>query len=173
MRKIRNKKGFTLAETLLALTITLMVAGLLAGGIPLALNAYHKVVDSANAKTVLATLTTELRDELALAKNMPITSNGEKLTYTNTMGKETELFKVDSTTFKDNGIYLKVKKSDSEYKTVLLLSNASMAGNLCVRYSTVDFDGKVITFHNLEVYSESLAKLATLNEYRIRVLSNE
>ena len=139
-RVIRNKKGFTLAETLLAATITLIVAGLLAGGIPLALNAYHKVVDSANAHVVLATLTTELRDELALAND--VTSNGTSLTYTNKSGRNTNLYK------KDDGIYLKDTKSGSE---ALLLSKASMANNLYVAYDSVAFSNGMITFTNLKV----------------------
>ena len=159
-RVIRNKKGFTLAETLLAATITLIVAGLLAGGIPLALNAYHKVVDSANAHVVLATLTTELRDELALAND--VTSNGTSLTYTNKSGRNTNLYK------KEDGIYLKDTKSGSE---ALLLSKASMANNLYVAYDSVAFSNGMITFTNLKVCNKDLV-LTSLDEYKIRVLSN-
>ena len=157
---IRNKKGFTLAETLLAATITLMVAGLLAGGIPLALNAYHKIVDSANANVVIATLTTELRDELALAND--VTANGSSLTYTNKSGRNTNLYK------KDDGIYLKDTKSNNE---ALLLSKASMANNLYVAYDSVAFSNDMITFTNLKVCNSD-SVLVSLDEYKIRVLSN-
>ena len=40
-----NRKGFTLAETLIAIAILLMVSGLMAGGIPAAINVYNKAVD--------------------------------------------------------------------------------------------------------------------------------
>lgn len=160
MKNIKNKKGFTLAETLIAVLITLIVAGLLAGGIPLAFNTYHRVVDSANAHTVMATLTIELRDELALTKNM--TTDGSSLTYTNKNGRESTLYK------KTDGIYLKDLDSENE---ALLLSRASMAKNLSVSYDSISYSNNTITFKNLKVCNKS-SELTVLKEYKVRVLGN-
>lgn len=160
MKKISNKKGFTLAETLIAVMITLIVAGLLASGIPLAFNAYHKVVNSANAHTVIATLTTELRDELALTKDL--SSDGNSLTYTNKSGRESVLYK------KTDGIYLKDVISENE---TLLISRASMAKNLFVSYDSVSYSNDIVTFNNLKVCNKNLV-LTELEEYKIRVLGN-
>ena len=57
-RKLRSNKGFTLAETLLAVLILLLVSTIVATGIPAARNAYEKVVEASNAQAVLATAAT-------------------------------------------------------------------------------------------------------------------
>ena len=44
IRKLRSNDAFTLAETLLAILILLMVSAIVAAGIPVAKNAYEKVV---------------------------------------------------------------------------------------------------------------------------------
>ena len=63
MKKIRNKlhnrKGFSLAETLMAVLILLMVSAVVAAGIPMAREAYEKAVDAANAQTLLSTTITK------------------------------------------------------------------------------------------------------------------
>ena len=63
----RPSKGFTLAETLLALLIVTLLTGIVATGVPIAINAYKQVVDSSNAQVALSTTTSALRDELGLA----------------------------------------------------------------------------------------------------------
>ena len=67
MRKNRNRRaaaGFSLAETLMAVLILLMVSAVVAAGMPMAKNAYDKAIDAANAHTLLSTTVTMLRSEL-------------------------------------------------------------------------------------------------------------
>ena len=66
-KKIRDAHGFTLAETLLAVLILLMVSGIVAAGIPVAKKAYEKVVLAADAQLLLSTTVAELRDEIGTA----------------------------------------------------------------------------------------------------------
>ena len=54
-RRLRSKKGFTLAEVFIALLIMLMVSAVVAAGIPAASKAYDKTVTAANAQTLLST----------------------------------------------------------------------------------------------------------------------
>ena len=75
----RNRGGFTLAETLIAVLILTMVAGIVAGGIPAARNALDKAVDVSHSQLLLSTTMTSLRNELATARSITCASepNGE------------------------------------------------------------------------------------------------
>ncbi len=66
-RKQRNKAGFSLAETLMAVLILLLASAIVAAGMPMAREAYEKAVDAANAQTLLSTTVTMLRAELCEA----------------------------------------------------------------------------------------------------------
>ena len=67
MKRLKNRSGFTLAETLLAVLIMLLVTVIMTNGIPAARTAYEKVVLGANAQAMLSTAVTALRDELTTA----------------------------------------------------------------------------------------------------------
>lgn len=67
MRRLKRQSGFTLAETLLAILILMLVGIIVTSGIPAAQNAYNKVVLGANAQAMLSTAVTALRDELGTA----------------------------------------------------------------------------------------------------------
>lgn len=71
-RKLKEKRGFTLGETLVAVLILLMVVGVIGGAIPAAGKAYVKVVDGANAQILLSTAMTVLRDELSTASDIKV-----------------------------------------------------------------------------------------------------
>ena len=67
MKRMKNQSGFTLAETLMAVLILLLVSTIVATGIPVARNAYEKVILGANAQAMLSNAITNLRDELGTA----------------------------------------------------------------------------------------------------------
>lgn len=76
LNKIRSSKGFTLAETLLTVLILLMVSVIVARGVPAAVNAYDKMVIGANARILLSTTVSALRDELTTATDVSVVSDG-------------------------------------------------------------------------------------------------
>ena len=88
-KKLRARGGFTLAETLLAVLILLLVSVIVATGMPAATNAYNKVILGANAKTMLSTAVTALHDEIGTAwrvepgKKNNGTDDPTKLSYFN------------------------------------------------------------------------------------------
>lgn len=82
-KKIKNRSGFTLAETLVAIIILLLVSSIVAEGVPVAQNAYDKVVVAANAKVMLSTAITALRNELATAQRITVKDN-KTITYYST-----------------------------------------------------------------------------------------
>ena len=67
-KKLKKPQGFSLAETLVALLIILLVASVVAAGMPAAKDAYFKVIESANAQVFLSTTLTTLRNEMTTAK---------------------------------------------------------------------------------------------------------
>ena len=81
--KACNNGGFTLAETLLAVLILLLVSTIVATGMPAAVNAYNKVVLGANAKVMLSTAITALHDEIGTAWKVEPSSDNKSLTYFN------------------------------------------------------------------------------------------
>lgn len=91
--------GFSLAETLMAVLILLLVASVVAAGIPAAVNAYTKAVDAANAQTLLSTTVNALRSELSTAWGVEISPPGhtdEIYYYSSRTGSKTRLY-IDST----------------------------------------------------------------------------
>ncbi len=86
MEKLKkNRGGFSLAETLIAILILLMVSAIVGGAIPTASTVYKKTVDAANAQILLSTTLTELRDELSTASNIAV--DGTSITYRNGSGQ--------------------------------------------------------------------------------------
>lgn len=66
----KNRGGFTLAETLIAVLILLMVSGIVAAGIPAAKEALTKAVDASHSQLLLSTTMTALRNELGSARSI-------------------------------------------------------------------------------------------------------
>ena len=65
-RLLHGSSGFSMAEMLLAMLILMMASAILAQGVPLAVDIYEKIVDSANAQVLLSTTMVRLRDEIGL-----------------------------------------------------------------------------------------------------------
>jgi len=72
-RKLKSSAGFSLGEMLVTVLILMLASVIMATGMPAAQNAYEKVVIGANAKALLSTTVSALRDELATAQNVTVT----------------------------------------------------------------------------------------------------
>ncbi len=66
-QKLNSRSGFTLTEMLLATIILLLVSLIVATGIPVAREAYEKVVLASNADIILSTTISSFRNELGMA----------------------------------------------------------------------------------------------------------
>jgi len=75
-RHTRKQGGFTLVETMLALAILVLMTGIVAMGVPVAMRTYTQAVNGSNAQLLLATTATELRNELGMAQ-LAVTETGE------------------------------------------------------------------------------------------------
>ena len=81
--KLKDSRGFSLAETLLAVLILLLVSVVVATGMPAVTNAYNKVVLGANAKTMLSTAVTALHDEIGTAWQVENSTDNKSIMYFN------------------------------------------------------------------------------------------
>lgn len=70
--KLNSRSGFSLTELLVAILILSMVSAVVAGGIPVAKDAYEKVTVSANAQVMLSTAISALKNELCTATDITI-----------------------------------------------------------------------------------------------------
>lgn len=191
-KKIKNARGFTLAETLLAMLILLLVSIIVANGVPIAKEAYNKVVIGANAKVLLSTTIASLRDELTTARDVVVDSSGKTITFysadkgaTSTISLSendptgTKIIMIEEYTDKDpitgNPIY-----SDSLRSKRNLVSNAAANNDLYVTFDgvTSDSSNTVVEFQNLAVYrkkdanSESKKYLEHVSSLKIKVITS-
>ncbi len=147
-RKISNKKGFTLAETLVAMIIMLMVSSIVAAGIPAAKSAYEKIVLTSNAQLSLSTAVYALRNELSSAREITVSSTG-KISYTSgTYGSRSEI------SVGDEGIMYK-RYADSEKESERRLVSESASDRLVVKYGGVEQKDGYITFTDICVYKSN------------------
>ena len=168
LKKLKKRGGFTLAETLAAVLILLMVSGVVAEGIPAAANVYRGTIDAANAQVVLSTTINALRDELTTARGLTVFEN--EVTYISAdTGARTKI------SVSDQGVitvqdYLDYTGEETEGLTHSLISEAGVTQNLQVSYETVSRDGDVVCFKGLKVKNiKTDAEVAILNNLRIRV----
>lgn len=189
-RKLHTEKGFTLAETLLAVLILLMVSTIVATGIPVARNAYEKVVLASNAEVLLSTTISTLRNELGTAADVDIpdgaagnkVKSGKEITYYNSArGSLSRIFMTNGgTDIKFQRYYSAEGLSNKESESDNLISDKTATNNLHVTFDTVAFDQDtgIITFSNLaavirdERDEREKSVLASRNTLSIRVFSN-
>ena len=180
-RKLNSQSGFTLAETLLAVLILLLVSVIVANGIPVAQNVYNNVIVGANAQVLLSTAVSALRNELGTARDVKCI--GTTITYYKPAIRSYSQLSVDA----EKGIqlldYVYLDEEDGIWKPQNdatrtprnLVSNSASNKNLIVTYDSVaisDDDPAVITFTDLEIIrtdvNGSTATLTTLNKLNIR-----
>ena len=90
-RKLKNGSGMSLAETLMAVLILLLVSSVIAVGIPAAANAYRNAVDAANAQALLSTTVNALRSEFSTAWGVKVIDSENVIYYSAKTGAKTKL----------------------------------------------------------------------------------
>ncbi len=175
-RENRKRQGFSLSETLVAILIVLLVASVVAAGMPAAEKAYFKVMESANAQMLLSTMLTEFRNELSTAKDITVTSG--TINYTNPItGSSSIAFAVDPETEK-LGISLSTydelqAKDDKVVKERPFVSDATKTGSLYMDEApTVAYADGIVTISNIKIKSSKTDSVVAALDipYKIRVL---
>lgn len=177
-RKIRiDRKGFTLAETLIAILILLMVSAIVAGAIPTASSVFAKTVDAANAQLLLSTTMTKLRDELSTAVgDVNISDGGKTITYQNSNGY-CKIHIPEATATSGILIYHGTYDPsagvtfDDAAGRLLVSEEAATKGMIVSCSASKSADGKTIIFSNMEVrkagYESSLAERGAFSVRRV------
>ena len=163
----RNRGGFTLAETLIAVLILTMVAGIVAGGIPAARNALDKAVDTSHSQLLLSTTMTSLRNELATASS--ITCASETVNEDGSVAEDPAARKiisyVDSSgavctlQSEDDGIYVEKEASPDISSGVyhpgiphrLLVSEQAATKNLYAAFTSASYNNGIVKIEGLNV----------------------
>ena len=178
--KLKGHGGFSLAETMLAVLILLLVSVIMANGIPVARNVYNNVIVGANAQTLLSTTVSALRNELGSAQQVQIKNDKDIIYYKNSIGAYSKLSSDATKTIQlldyvnQNTGETATNVKDAKGNTVTptsrpLVSDAASNGNLklIATYESVEKNGSIITFHNIQVRRSTdetvLAKLERLD----------
>lgn len=171
--KITDKKGFTLAESLVAILIMLMVSSIMVAGIPAAKNAYDKVILRSNAEMTLSTAIHALRNELSVARDIEIDETDQtKITYSSGTYGSTSVIKVGAD---EKGILYQRYAGDGKPSALAKLVSDGASDNqnqLYVTYEKVimDADKNYISFNNLKVCKSGRANpILNRNELSIAV----
>ncbi len=167
-RKLNRRSGFTLTEMLAVVIILLLVSGVVAAGMPVAANAYTKVVDSGNAQVLISTVKTALREELSTATDIG-TADGELTIYRS--ARYGVLAKLSNGT--DGIIHLDyVNDSGGSLGSRPLVSTAAATG-LSVEYKSIVYDNNgLFTVNELTVKKGSTVLAGEEGDsFQIRVLS--
>ncbi len=176
-KKLHNKRGFTLAETLLAVLILLLVATVVATGIPVAKNAYEKVILASNAEVLLSTTMSTLRNELDTASDITIPdgsrvgniTTGNTIRYFNSSrGTYSEIYVNDESS-------IKIKRVSAGSSPDPLVSSKTATQGLYVSSSTVKYDESkgIVVFGDLSVNKESGSNgIAERDTFSIRIISD-
>ncbi len=170
LRKKLNSRGFTLAETLMALTILLIVLSVVTAGIPSAVRAMNEVVETSNAQMLLSTTMTRLRDELGKAQE--VSCSGTEISYVGSDGVRCSIDCVDSGTAPGIYIYQYSGSSSTPESSALLVSDEAANRNLYMSYDIDQaYTGGVLTISDLSVIkgSDVVFKIDT---FKIRVLTD-
>lgn len=173
--KLKNNKGFTLAETLLAVLILLLVSTIVATGMPAAKNAYEKIIVAANAQVLLSTGATALRDELGTSWDVKIDDDTSKtsgtfVTYNSSdTGAKSKVYlkgdekKIYIQEYAMNK-YLNVAEGMSIGSERLLVSDKAATDDLTITYNEIkkSEDGSSVIISGLVVNNKEGREMASL-----------
>lgn len=168
----------SLAETLLAVLILLLVTVIITTGAPVAKEAYEKVVLGANAQAMFSTAVSALRDELGTAWDIKVSD--KSVTYfkagtgakgTISVSADNQPIQIQDYVVEDDDLILDGTSGVARH----LVPDANTG--LFVTYDTVSYSGGIVTIGGLRVCKQLetdiiLAGGVSVN-LAIRVLSAE
>ena len=178
-----SRKGFSLTELLVAVLILSMVSAVVAGGVPVARDAYEKITVSANAQVMLSTTISALRNELCTASDVsvvgtntvhyfsPSINNYSEISIGNDKGEEGEdtiLIKQFADIEEADIEEADIEEAEARALVRALVSKAVGDKKLYVTYDEVVYDRakkpKLITFKGLKVKGLDGGNLKTYAE---------
>ena len=167
----RARQGFSLAETLIALLIILLVSIIVATGVPSAINAYHNAVAGSNAQVALSTVASALRDELGSATEVTVDANGNMTAYLCGEGYWATITtptgdKVPKKTADD--ARLATAENGKSWSLVPAAQLSATQGDLYSSYESIKYADNVFTIENLCIKDGHDKELVKINSLKIR-----
>lgn len=183
LKLLKNNKGFSLAEALVATLILLMASSIVAAGIPSATRAYQKATLKANAEVALSTTISALRDELGTARSIePADNDTDSIIYhSSKTGNISKISKNGNKIWLDEYLTYSasIRESDENKDAVSrpLVSKAMTEyQKVYVTYNKIHYNStkRVVTFTDISVYptEEAGNPLAKLDVLKIKVIGN-
>ena len=175
----RVVQGFTLTEMLVTMLILALASTLMATGIPVAIDTYHRTVNSANAQVALSTTATVLRTELGTAaKVVDEKPDGSgKIFY---KGSDGLWASIEKDTKYSRGLVKQYYKGSlgidddvSELKPYdalppePLITDEAITSGLSVTFDSAKREGGYVTFEGLEVKDAQGHSLASIDAYNV------
>ena len=162
--KLNRRKGFSLTELLAAVLILGMVSSVVAGGIPVARDAYNKVTVSANAQVLMSTTISALRSQLGVAK---IVDDDEmSIKYLNGKNGANSVISLDS-----GKIMIQEYADDTKKPGIRQLVPGT--DDLYATYTGISRDDNLVTFSGFTVKKTGETKdYVTPIDVSIRVIGN-
>jgi len=155
-RKAKSRSAFTLAETLVAILIMLMVSSVVATGIPVARRAYESVEMAANSELLLSSTISTLRNELSLAKDIKIEGTDKtSVSYLNPATGTMSRIYMDGgkIMYKMNAAVDGISTGDTNPATRLMSNALSTKVGIDVTFSNISKNGDCIVFNDVQVKS--------------------
>ena len=173
-QKLQKSEAFTIAETLVAVLILLMVSGIVAAGMPAAIHAYQGVELASNSELLLSTTISELRNELGVSKNVTVENTKKAVTYYNESNNMmSRIYLKDGKIMCRRNVGSDMSKEDEEQPGEPLVTDPlTVKSKLTVTYDSVDLNGSkdIVKFKNLEVKNGSHV-MTSREEVYIRIIS--
>ncbi len=169
---MNDHRGFSIAELLVAILILSLVSTVVAGGIPVARDAYEKITLSANAQTMLSTAISALRNELCTASDVSVEDQTTLRYYSSSIQNYSKITMASDSSNQDytgQSVVIQQYADSSSPASSFLVSASAGDNELYVRYDSVLYDEAtgIISFVNLRVVDEDgnvRAKLKAEND---------
>ena len=173
--KLNTRRGFSLAETLVAVIIILLVSSVIAAGMPAAQRAYNNVLATADAQVYMSTALTELRKELATATNISVSEDRDEVDYINPVTGECAI------TFDGTDLMIsRYGDTDVSSKLVPRARDSSLSITFKEYPFPDDGDDTIFTIGEFKVSSSKIkdnegneSVLASVGDYKIEILVPE
>ena len=183
----KRKAGFTLAETLIAILILLMVSAIVAGVLPVAGKAFTKTVDTVDAQVFLSAAMAALRDEMSTAADISI--SGTTVEYRSAANGLCRLEIASSPAASgegtEGGILLTCleedpltgeKRADPDRPPQpLVAAKAGITGepgSFRIVYESVEHEDGIVVFHGLQVLVNGMELSgASREDFTVRIIA--
>ena len=112
IKKLNNRKAFTLAELLAVVLILALMMTTLSGGLTVVKTAYDKITLKAESATLMSTIITKVADELRFASE--IDASGDPITFESGIrGYRISIVNITDSEGKTQNIGIKTNQGDS------------------------------------------------------------